>query len=111
MKYNIVEEKNKIILNVKLAPYRIRGETKREQFSLSNAISTIEENKYTGYTPLSHPLQDLDNKFTTTEGPYIFNKLQISEKPLQNNNVDKADNPVLRSRKRKRRKSTDNTDE
>jgi|21_taG_2_1085346.scaffolds.fasta_scaffold285167_2 hypothetical protein len=105
MKYNIVKESGQIKLIVQLAPYRSKGETWREQFTSQDAHSIIKEENYIGYNLLSKPPQDLDNKFTSPQGVYIFVKEKKASKPLVNKSVDTEPKPVLQSSKRRKKSS------
>ena len=112
MKYTIVENENKIILNVELDPYRTKGDSKnfREQFNSQKAIQIIKENNHVGFILESQSSTFLDNKFNPSKGTFVFVQQNISEKPLHNNDVDNNQTPVLKSSKRRRRKTAINTD-
>ena len=109
MKYNIQEEGNKLILEVELSPYRTGDKRVRSLFNSQNATEIIIENNYRGYTLYKKP-QDLDNKFTSTKGTYIFVKEAENKKTLKNN-IDTSVKPVLKSSKRRRQKNVTSTDE
>jgi hypothetical protein len=105
MKYDIVVESNQIKLIVHLAPYRSKERIWREQFTAQDAHSIIKEENHIGYTLLSKPPQDLDNKFTSLEGVYVFVKEKKARKPLVNKSVDTKPKPVLQSSKRRKNSS------
>jgi hypothetical protein len=105
MKYDIVKESEQIKLIVHLAPYRSKGEIRREQFTSQDAHNTIKKENYVGYTLLSKPPQDLDNKFTSPEGVYVFVKEKKARKPLVNKSVDTEPKPVLQSSQRRKKSS------
>jgi hypothetical protein len=123
MKYDLVEKEGKLILDVTLFPYKVKGTIRREQFDINSALSILKENNYFDYVPENKNKLCLDNKFTSNVGTYVFVKkvkplqkkpepelemktLTSKETELTNNNVDTPDKPVLQySKKRKRRKS------
>lgn len=106
MKYNIKENNNKIILEVELSPYRKKGNVTRQQFDLKRAFEIIKENNYLGYTLEKDNQVILDNKFRQMKGTYTF----VKENIFKNNKVDNLEEPVLKSSKRRRRKTAINTD-
>jgi len=108
MKYNIKEEGNKLILDIELSPYKSGEKRVRSLFDSKNAMAIIIENNYRGYTLHQKP-QDLDNKFTSTKGTYIFVK-EKHNKEILKNNVDTPIEPVLKSSKRRRAKNATSTD-
>ncbi len=105
MKYDIVKETEQIKLTVQLAPYHSKGKTWREQFTTQDAHSIIKEENYIGYNLLSKPPHDLDNKFTSPQGVYIFVKEKKTRKPLVNKSVDTETKPVLQYSKRRKKSS------
>jgi len=105
MKYDIIKEPEQIKLIVQLAPYRSKGETWREQFTPQDAHRIIKEENYIGYNLLNKPSQDLDNKFTSSQGVYIFVKEKKTRKPLVNKTIDMEPKPVLQSSKRRKKSS------
>jgi hypothetical protein len=107
MKYNIQEEGNKLILEVELSPYRTGDKRVRRLFNSKNAVDIIAENNYRGYTLYKEP-QDLDNKFTSIKGTYIFVKETENKKTFKNN-IDTSTQPVLKSSKRRRQKNATST--
>jgi hypothetical protein len=107
MKYNIKENNNKVILEVELLPYRKKGNVTRQHFDFKKASEVIKENNYLGYTLDKDNQVILDNKFRQMKGTYTFTK----ENVFKENNVDNIEEPVLKSSKRRRRKSINNTGE
>jgi len=109
MKYDLQEEGDKLILKIELSPYTSGGNRKRETFNSDNAMKIINENSYKGYT-LIEESPNLDNKFNPTQGVYVFLKQSRNQEKLKNN-LDNKEQSVLKSSKRRRRKTAINTDE
>jgi hypothetical protein len=117
MRYNISVKDNKLILEVVISPYIFKGKRKREIFDTKSALQILKENNYKDYVLEGENQINLDNKFTSNTGTYIFTKKEKKEKPLEldsqliNNNLDISEKSVLQYPKKKKRRKSYSTDE
>tara|TARA_R110002074_G_scaffold172700_5_gene335335 strand:- start:3778 stop:4119 length:342 start_codon:yes stop_codon:yes gene_type:complete len=107
MNIDIQKEKDVLIINVILDPYRDKRREpsiKREVFNCKIAKEVILKAGYGDFISDEFLITPLDNKFTNLRGTFKIIKLNTSINPSNDFKLDKQSRSVVKSNRKKKKK-------